>query len=308
MIDDIAPATPLRATPPGRCLLTGASGYLGRQIKRRLMADGWEVIELTRQARPGTGARLFRLGEPVDPASLAGCQALVHCAYDFDQIAWRDIRAVNVRGAELLLQAARQAGIKHLVFISTISAFDGCKSLYGQAKLEIEGMARALGAWVIRPGLIYGDDPGGMVGRLVSQLRRARLLPMPGSGAQQMYLVHQDDIAAAVSRALTIAAPPEAPPVTVAHGQAFAFRAILQELARALGRRVTLVPVPWRLMWLALRSAEICRLRLPLRSDSLVSLVNQNRAPLLNGRETLGVVCRPFDPARASLIGGDHRP
>jgi hypothetical protein len=55
-------------------------------------------------------------------------------------------------------------------------------------------------------------------------------------------------------------------------------------------------------MWLALRSAEICGLRLPLRSDSLVSLVNQDRAPVLNARETLGVECRPFDPSRASLV------
>ena len=303
MIDDVA-----SSTPPGRCLLTGATGYLGSQIRRRLLADGWDVIELTRREEPGSNTRWFRLGEPLDPADLAGCQALVHCAYDFDQIAWEDICAVNVRGSELLLQAARQAGIRHVVLISTISAFDGCKSLYGKAKLEIERATRELGGWVIRPGLIYGDDPGGMVGRLVAQVRRARLLPIPGSGAQLMYLVHQDDIAAAVSRALTIAPPPDAPPVTVAHGQAFAFRDILHELARALGRKVTLVPVPWRLMWLALRCAELCRLKLPLRSDSLVSLVNQNRAPLLNAHKMLGMVCRPFDPARASLIGTEHRP
>lgn len=298
MIDDVA--APIA---PRRCLLTGASGYLGRQIKRRLTSDGWEVIELSRNSRPGSGARPFRLGASVDPAIFAGCQALVHCAYDFDQIAWEDIRAVNVRGSELLFQAARQAGIERLVFISTISAFHGCKSLYGKAKLEIERTVRALGGWVIRPGLIYGEDPGGMVGRLVAQVRRARLLPIPGSGAQLMYLVHQDDVAEAVSRAVTATPLQNAPPVTVAHGQPFTFCAILHELARALGRRVTLVPVPWRLMWLALRGAEICRLRLPLRSDSLVSLVNQDRAPVLNVREALGVECRPFDPAQASLVG-----
>jgi nucleoside-diphosphate-sugar epimerase len=292
------------AVPAGsrRCLLTGASGYLGRQIKRRLVADGWEVVELTRKPTPGSGARPFRLGAPIDPGTLAGCQALVHCAYDFDQIAWKDIHAVNVLGSERLFQAARQAGVGQLVFISTISAFAGCKSLYGKAKLEIERAVRSYGGWAIRPGLIYGEDTGGMVGRLVAQVRRASLLPIPGSGAQQMYLVHQDDVAEAVSRALAKPAPADAPPVTVAHGKPFAFRAILHELARALGRKVTLAPVPWRLMWLALRSAEICGLRLPLRSDSLVSLVNQDRAPVLNARETLGVECRPFDPGRASLV------
>jgi hypothetical protein len=59
------------------------------------------------------------------------------------------------------------AGVRRLVFISTISAFDGCRSFYGKGKLEVERITHSLGGWVIRPGLLYGEKPGGMLGRLV---------------------------------------------------------------------------------------------------------------------------------------------
>ena len=120
--------------------------------------------------------------------------ALVHCAYDFGPRRWEDIAAINVAGSEKLLAAARDAGVKSVVLISTVSAFAGCRSLYGQAKLQIEDAARAMGAFVLRPGLVYSDNPGGMFGRLVGQVRGGRLLPILCGGRQTQYLVHDEDL------------------------------------------------------------------------------------------------------------------
>ena len=77
--------------------------------------------------------------------------ALVHCAYDFKPLRWDEIRAVNVEGARKLFPAARAAGVEKIICISSISAYDGCRSLYGKAKLEIEKIALDNGALVIRP-------------------------------------------------------------------------------------------------------------------------------------------------------------
>jgi nucleoside-diphosphate-sugar epimerase len=275
---------------PGRVLLTGASGYLGRLVTERLTADGWEVVPLSRN--PPQGGIAFSLGQPVASEALAGCDALVHAAYDFSLVSRKDIRAVNIGGAARLFRAAQAAGIRRIVAISTISAFAGCQSEYGLAKLEIEKLALAAGACVIRPGLIYGPAPGAMFGRLVSQIRASSFVPIPGDGKQLMFTVHQDDLTNAVVRALAIPAAPETP-VTVAHECPLSFRAIMSAIACHMGRKLRPIPIPWRGMWLGLRAAEIARVPLGLRSDSLVSLVNQNAQPDINA-DLLGVTCRPF--------------
>jgi nucleoside-diphosphate-sugar epimerase len=283
-----------------RCLLTGASGYLGSMFARKLAANGWEVIGLSRNPKPGQVA--FRLGERIAAESLAGYDALIHCAYDFAPVAWKDIETINVKGSEYLFRAAAEAKVPYLLLISTISAYEGCKSNYGRAKLLIEQHARQAGACVVRPGLVYGAQPGAMFGRLVSQARASSMMPMPGDGRQMMYTVHQDDLTDAILKGLTTTPTPEKA-VTVANATPIAFRDIMIAIGSRLGRKVTPVALPWQLMWLALRGAEIAKVPLGLRSDSLVSLVNQDTAPLLNVESALGVKCRPFSLDGVPIAG-----
>jgi nucleoside-diphosphate-sugar epimerase len=289
-VDDDSPP-PVAA---GRCLLTGATGYVGGRIKAALLAAGWQVTELGRGAADNDGIR-FRLGEDIASESLRGHSALVHCAYDFNALGWAAIHDVNVRGTELLFRAARYAGVEHMVLISTISAFEGCPSLYGKAKLATEGIAQSFGAWVIRPGLVYGGAGGGMFAKLVEAVKRVPVIPVPGRGEQFQYLVHEADLARAVLSCIQSPGPVAAGPVTVAHGQSWSFRSLLHEISHALGRRVVLVPIPWRMMWLGLKTLETVGMALGFKSDSLVSLVNQNPRPDLNSEAVLGVSCRPFD-------------
>jgi hypothetical protein len=75
-----------------------------------------------------------------------------------------------------------------------LSAFAGCRSLYGKAKMEIEAFARSSRGVVIRPGLVYSDNPGGMFGRLVRQVRSARFIPIIWGGRQTQYLLHDEDL------------------------------------------------------------------------------------------------------------------
>jgi nucleoside-diphosphate-sugar epimerase len=164
---------------------------------------------------------------------------------------------INVTGSQKLLAAARKTGVRSVVFISLLSAFAGCRSLYGKAKVEIEGVAQSIGAFVIRPGLVYSDNPGGMFGRLVVQVRGTRFVPTLWGGRQVQYLVHDEDLASLVQGCLDGRVPASVEPITVAHEQGWELREILAQIARALGKRVTFVSVPWQLVWLGLKGLEL---------------------------------------------------
>ena len=74
------------------CAITGSNGYVGGCVKNYLAARGWDILELTRQPKPGTRGVAFQLGAEVSPSALAGVAALVHCAYDFKPLRPEDVR------------------------------------------------------------------------------------------------------------------------------------------------------------------------------------------------------------------------
>jgi len=283
------------------CAITGSNGYVGGRLKNYFAARGREILELTR--RPGAGARAvpFQLGAEISPQSLAEVDVLVHCAYDFQPLHWKEIHAVNVEGTRKLFQAARAAGIGKIVCLSSISAYDGCRSLYGKAKLEIEKIALDSGALVVRPGLVYSSEPAGMFGKLVAQVRKSSVIPLIGDGSQVQFLVHHEDLAAFIEKNI-IGTSKMAPRVfTAAHDRPWPFRQLLLEIARGLDKKIKFVPLPWRLVWAGLKTAEVCGLRLDFRSDNLVSLMYQNRNPDFSPNAAAGLICRPFQIEKLQL-------
>jgi nucleoside-diphosphate-sugar epimerase len=277
------------------CAITGSNGYVGGCLKNYLAAHGWEILELTRQPKPGTRAVAFQLGVEISPQTLACVNALVHCAYDFKPLRRDEIRAVNVDGTKKLFQAARMAGVGKIICISSISAYEGCRSLYGRAKLEIEKIALENGALVIRPGLVYGSGPGGMFGKLAAQVRKSPVIPLIGDGSQIQFLVHNEDLSTFIERCASGEVNITPGILTAANEQPWAFMQLLLEIARALDKKPKLVPLPWRLVWAGLKAAEICGLKLNFRSDSLVSLMHQNPKPDFSANAEVGLVCRPFE-------------
>jgi nucleoside-diphosphate-sugar epimerase len=283
------------------CAITGSYGYVGGCVKKYFTSHGWEIIELTRQPKPGTHGITFQLGAEISPQSLADVDTLVHCAYDFKPMTWAEICAVNVEGSRKILEAARSAGVGKIIYISSISAFDGCRSLYGKAKLEIEKIALENGALVIRPGLVYGSGPGGMFGKLTAQIHNSSVIPMIGDGSQIQFLVHNEDLSAFIERYANGEIKMIPRILTAANEQPQAFKQLLLEIAHALGKKPKFIPLPCRFVWMGLKVAELCGLKLNFRSDSLVSLVNQNPKPDFSKNSEVGLICRPFEIAKLKI-------
>jgi nucleoside-diphosphate-sugar epimerase len=277
--------------------ITGARGFVGSMLARHFESSGWTVTRLSHSG-PAADTVPFRLGDEVQPEMFRSRKitALVHCAYDFKPTTRWDINRINVEGSRKLLEGAAAGGVERIAVISTISAFEGCRSLYGRAKLEIEYAAASAGALVVRSGLVWADGPpggGGMFGSLARSVN-AGLVPLVG-GEYPQYLIHEQDLWELLKRFIEGELQNPGKPVVAAASKPWRMRDLLAELARRQGRRPRFVPVPWQLVWAVLRLAEIAHVPVPYRSDSVISLVNQDPKPDFASLRALGISARDFE-------------
>lgn len=119
----------------GKVLVTGASGHLGANLIRRLLADGEEVRVLLVEGHNNEGVRGLDLetvhGDLRDPtstrAAVRGCRRVYHCAARVSTIYGtarhkREIFEINVRGTRNLLRAAAECGVERVVASGSFSA------------------------------------------------------------------------------------------------------------------------------------------------------------------------------------------
>ena len=288
--------------------VTGASGYLGSQICETLESGGWHVVRLVRSPGRSHGEVLpYDLATPVTAQvreALRSANALIHAAYDLSLTSPADIWRVNVEGTRRLLEAAKEAAVGRIIVFSSMSAFAGTSQLYGRAKLDIEAMTIKCGGCAIRPGVVYGDQAGGMAGAM----RKLTTLPIVPviAGAAAVYMVREEDLMRAIAL-LASATTLEPGTISIAHPSRVTLTNLLRTFAAQENRRCRFVPVPWQLVYWLLRSGELMRLHLPFRADSLLGLIHT--APSLAGEDQLarlGVTLHAFKPVKdpAALPGG----
>jgi nucleoside-diphosphate-sugar epimerase len=279
------------------CAITGAAGYLGSVIARTFLKRGWGVRALSRRRlsvdNPLYEAHSFDLGEALNPLALKGVSVLIHAAYDFQVFSQDKIHEKNIEGTLRLFEAARKASVSRILFISSISAFEGCASLYGSAKLSVEKRAADQLAGIVRPGLVYGPTRGGTFGRMAALAEKFPVLPLIGSGDQPLYLVHEEDAARVIFEMAT-SDKNFNEPVTVAHPRSHTFREVLEAPALKQGKKPAFIPVPFTPMLAALKLAELFGMQPRLRADSLVSLLNPNPHVDFSPLRRLGIDLRPY--------------
>jgi nucleoside-diphosphate-sugar epimerase len=267
--------------------ITGATGFLGSALARRLASAGHEVRGLSRDpdAAPAqSGVTWFRCRLPheVDPAGLRGADVLVHCAYDTRFTRAARARAVNVDGSALLLRERERAGVRKVVFISSLSAHADARSVYGRTKLEVESLLGEHDA-ALRPGLIIGE--GGVFFRTARSIARIPFIPLFYGGEQRVQTVAIDDVCTAVE---AIIAKDLAGVISVAEREPVRLRDFYGAVARALGKRPRFVVLPGGLTLLGLRAAERLGFRLPISSDNLLGLERLRAFDLDQDIERLG--------------------
>jgi len=288
--------------------VTGATGYLGSQICETLEAGGWQVIRLVRAPEQGHGEALsYDLATPITAEvreALRSANAVIHAAYDLSLTSPADIWRVNVAGTRRLLEAAKEAAVERIIVLSSMSAFAGTSQLYGRAKLNIEAITIECGGCAVRPGLVHGEQAGGMAGAM-RKLTALPIVPVIAGGAG-VYTVWEQDLMRAIAQlaSATTLAPGT---ISVAHPARVTLIELMRTFAAEENRRCRFVPVPWQLVYWLLRSGESLRLRLPFRADSLLGLIHT--APSLVGGDQLarlGVTLRAFTARGSTVASGAH--
>lgn len=285
-----------------RIVVTGATGFIGGTLIRRLLADGRAVRAALRRTIPGlpVDAELVAIST-IGPETnwmraVEGADAIVHLAARVHMTgestpdALPLFRAVNAAGSATLARAARAAGVRRLVLLSTTTVY-GDRSLgrpfdeaslpapvtpYARSKLEAEQLvAEALRGSstefvVLRPPLVYGAGAKGNFERLVRLVRRGIPLPL-ASVHNRRSLVYVGNLVDAIVRCLY---HPGAAGHTyvVSDGEDVSTPQLIARIAAALGRRPRLIPMPAALLRFAGkligRADEVARMLDDMAVDS----------------------------------------
>jgi len=263
---------------PEGILVTGASGFVGSQLIRRLADQPSIAVRGAVRATPaGDHPGLIAVGEINGDTdwseALQGQRVVVHTAaraHIMDDMAadpLTEFRSVNVTGTLNLARQAAAAGVGRFVFISSIKVngeqtpLDACfmaddvpapEDPYGISKWEAEQGLRELASEtgmevvIIRPPLIYGPGVKGNFASMIKLVGRGLPLPL-GTVHNKRSLVALDNL---VDLIITCIDHPGAANETflVSDGEDLSTTQLLQGVAEAMGKPSRLIPVPASLL------------------------------------------------------------
>ncbi|TMJ03477.1 MAG: NAD-dependent epimerase/dehydratase family protein [Alphaproteobacteria bacterium] len=301
--------------------LTGATGFIGRYLLRALPRLGYRVRVLLR--RPATvpldcaNAVIGDLARPINiAAALADVHAVVHSAALTPAMSGapeEDFRLLNATATAALAQAARRAGVRRFVFMSSLRAQTGPSNgqvlteemeprptdAYGRSKLAAEQELAKLDLdWVaLRLALVCGAGAKGNMARLVELARSPYPLPFGALGAKRS-LLSLPNLAAAVQSVL-IAPQRLGCPLIVADPVPVTLPEMITAMRAGLGRKPRLVAVPpavlERIFRLTGRSELYARVAGPLVCDPS-RLMRLGWVPPVSTADMLAAVARGNEP------------
>jgi dihydroflavonol-4-reductase len=255
-----------------KALVTGATGFVGAAVARALIREGWEVRALARKGSDRRNVQHLPLevveGDLADRGSLdralSECQALFHVAADYRLGAFdpQQLYQTNVEGTRNILEASRQAGVRRVVYTSSVATVgiprDGSPGNedtpvgvadmvghYKRSKFLAEQVVReaALGGLsvvIVNPSTPIG--PGDVkptpTGQLVLDAAAGR---MPAYVDTGLNVVHVDDVAAGHVLAFHRGRLGER---YILGGQDLTLREILVEIAGLVGRKPPTIRLP----------------------------------------------------------------
>jgi NADH dehydrogenase len=230
--------------------VTGAFGYSGKYIARRLLDRGTEVLTLTNspdRRNPFGGAvraEPLCFDQPEKLVYALGDVAVLYNTY-WVRFNHRGFRMADaVRNTRVLFDAARRAGVRRIVHVSITNPSADSPLEYFRGKAELEEALKASGVSyaILRPAVLFGKEDI-LINNIAWLLRRFPLFGIFGRGDYRLQPIYVDDLAALAVQQGSLG---ENTVVDAIGPETFSYRELVETIGRIIGRprRVVSVP-PW---------------------------------------------------------------
>jgi nucleoside-diphosphate-sugar epimerase len=254
--------------------VTGATGFIGRHLVARLVANGCEVRAVvrpdSRHAAPSE-ATIVRAPLVTDrlTEAFAGADAVVHLAGLVRARSAADFTQANVDGTRAVAGAARNAGAR-LIHVSSLAAAGSAPAAaprreadppapitpYGASKLAGEQAVAAttrLRWTILRPGVVYGPQDAALLA--LFRMAERGILPLVGRRGAAYTFIHIDDVVRVIEAA--VHRPADGRTMFVGHREPVTPRVLLEQIRSAVGRPAVVVPIPLPLARAAAALSEL---------------------------------------------------
>jgi len=297
-----------------RILVTGGTGVVGRSAITALLQRGHVVRLFSRRADENAAQWSHGVhpvnGDVTERAALEnaadGCDAVLHLTGIVSESGTQTFERVNVDGTRNAVAEAERAGVRKLVFVSSLGAEHGT-SAYHESKRRAEAIVRRFsGAWlVLRPGNVYGPGDG-QISLMLRLVRSLPVLPTLGDGERQFQPIWHEDLAEAIALALERddLARRE---LDLAGAELTSQNDLVRRLSEITQRNVSQLPVPETLARWGARAASAIGVGVPV-NESQMQMIADGSA-IQPGRENavmtvFGITPTPLDAALRKLADG----
>ncbi len=298
-----------------RVTVFGGSGFLGRQIVRRLADEGAAVRVAVRHPEraaflTGTGAAgeiTAVYADVWDEASVGpavdGAEAVVNTVGHYVERGRASFAAIHGQGAMQVARAAAQAGVRRLVHISGIGADPASASPYVRARGIGERLVREAfpEATILRPSVLFGPEDA-FLNRLAGLARVMPALPLFGSGATKLQPVYVRDVAEAVAQALATPAA-QGRVYELGGPRIYTYEELVRLVLAQIGRKRLLVPIPF-VVWELLAALVAPLPHRPVSRDQVILMKRDNvvGANALTFAD-LGIAPTPLEEVLPTYLG-----
>lgn len=256
-----------------KIFLTGATGFTGSRVVPLLLKNGYEVRCLHRAS-----SDCSTLSDPkIEWAlgDLSDTQALTSAMQGTDALV--NIASLGFSHADSIIRAAKDAGIKRAVFISTTAIFTqlNAKSKKVRVAAELAIETSGLKYTILRPTMIYGSPRDRNMWRLIRFIRVSPIIPIFGDGKSLQQPIHVDDVAQAVVSCLsndnTIGKS-----YNIAGKHPLTYNEVIGTIARQMKKRVWKLHIPSKPVVALLSLLERLRIPFPIKAEQVLRL-NENK-------------------------------